>query len=154
VGNIDVTTLEGLLIKNRIQTLPKPQQKKLKKAMVENRRKKERHDIARCPFLQKNKTCMIYEARPFTCRKLYSLKPCEDRGPTLHRDVMVMAQKTVLALQSLDDHGYSGHISYILYLLEQPAFMEEYLSGRFNPAAIMSYGKAHGIIINQMAAGV
>jgi hypothetical protein len=52
-------------------------------------------------------------------------------------------------MQQLDDTGYSGHLSHILYLLEKPGFRNFYLAGGFDPSRIMKFGKAHGLIINR-----
>jgi hypothetical protein len=57
---------------------------------------------------------------------------------------------TVKKLQYLDDTGYSGHLSYILYLISLPDFKVLYQTGGFDPAKIMSFGKRHGIVINRM----
>ena len=70
----------------------------------------------------------------------------------LARRVMQFGRKAIAALQELDDTGYSGHITYILQMLATPAFRSVYLSGGFNPAAVMAFGRAHGIVINRLAA--
>ncbi|MBW1717643.1 MAG: hypothetical protein JRJ77_17835 [Deltaproteobacteria bacterium] len=54
-------------------------------------------------------------------------------------------------MQRLDDTGYSGHISFILYLLDKPGFRKLYLSGGFDPGKIARFGKSHGIVINRFA---
>jgi hypothetical protein len=103
-----------------------------------------------CPFLLSDQTCEIYAFRPFSCRQLYSLKKCGVQGPTVHRQAMVLAQQFVKEIQQLDHTGYSGHISYILQLLEMKDFKKVYYSGDFNPQAIRSYGKKHCLVINRM----
>ena len=149
-GNVDVITLEGLIIREWIHRLNKPRQTDLRKKIVRNMEKRENRDIAQCPFLKDDNTCMIYNIRPFSCRQLYSLKECTDRGPTVHRQAVELAKMTVQRLQKLDATGYSGHISYILHLLDKTEFRNLYKSGGFNPGAIMSFGKKHGIVINCM----
>jgi hypothetical protein len=57
----------------------------------------------------------------------------------------------VRELQRLDDTGYSGHISYVLHLLEDASFRKLYQSGGFAPEKVMKFGKAHGLIINKLA---
>jgi Fe-S-cluster containining protein len=151
VGNIDMTTLEGYMVLGRIRRMPKPRQKALNKALSKNRRLKKEHDILKCPFLNKNDTCMIYDARPFSCRRLYSLKQCDPEGPTMHRQAESLGKETIHKLQRIDDNGYSGHISFILFLFENETFVHDYLGGRFNPQSIMAYGKAHQILINRFA---
>lgn len=152
-GNIDITTLEGLVIREHILTMPKPQRTRIQKELARNRRMKERRNTVKCPFLNKKDHCAIYDIRPFSCRQLYSLEPCDGRGPTIHKAIAELAKETVKELQRLDDTGYSGHISFILHLLEQPQFRRLYLSGGFDPTRIMDYGKTHGMVINRIVAG-
>jgi uncharacterized protein len=151
VGSVDITTLEGLAILENIAGLARPVRKQVARLLEKNRRQKEKKEITRCPFLLKNNTCRSYEDRPFSCRQLYSLEKCGPKGPTVHRQVVDMARRAVEKLQRLDDTGYSGHISHILAMLDAPRFRRTYLSGGFNPAEIMDFGKAHGIVINRMA---
>jgi len=150
-GSIDITTLEGVRIRNRIAQLPRPQRSALKKALAKDARQREKGRKAPCPFLLKSRACSIYDIRPFACRRIYSLKRCGDgQSPVIHRQVMEMAEEVIHRLQKLDDSGYSGHISYILHMLDTPAFLNVYLSGGFQPEAIMAYGKTHKIVINRM----
>ena len=153
VGNVDVTTLEGLVIRDHLAALPKAQRKQLRKNIEKNMARKEKEKISRCPFLRKNDTCAIYDIRPFSCRQLYSLKECRGSGPTVHREAAARAGETVKALQRLDETGYSGHISFILHLLEQETFRKLYLAGGFDPSRIMEFGKSHGIVINKFVSG-
>ncbi len=69
----------------------------------------------------------------------------------IHRAAVLAATKTVHRIQALDTTGYSGHISYILYMLDDRSFRKIYMSGSFKPEAISKFGKAHGIIINRYA---
>jgi hypothetical protein len=151
VGNVDTTTLEGLIIWERLNTLPRPLRRRIQKKIVQNRQEKEQTRIAPCPFLTDDDTCLVYDIRPFSCRQLYSLKECPGRGPTVHRQAVDMADATVRALQRLDDTGYSGHLSFVLHLFERAQFKKLYLSGGFDPGKIASFGKSHGLIINRFA---
>ena len=153
VGNVDITTLEGMVIRNHVAALPKKLRLRLEKALAGNRREKEKQSLVPCPFLAADRTCSIYAVRPFSCRRLYSVKVCGDTGPTLHREAAALSAAAVRTLQQIDDTGYSGHISHVLRLLEAPRFRKLYLSGGFDPAAIMDFGKARGIVINRFAAG-
>jgi hypothetical protein len=63
---------------------------------------------------------------------------------------MERAAETVKALQHLDLNGYSGHLSYILHMLETPRFRQTYLAGGSKPEEVMAFGKSHGIVINKM----
>ena len=67
----------------------------------------------------------------------------------LSRQVMAIADHTIRKLQALDDTGYSGHLSYILYMLDQPKFRDTYLAGDFKPEEISVFGKRYGILINR-----
>jgi hypothetical protein len=150
-GNVDIITLEGFIIHEWIEGLDKTDKADFRKRIVKNMKKKVKRSITRCPFLNTDNTCLIYDIRPFSCRQLYSLRECTDRGPTVHRQAVQKTKKTVKKLQQLDSTGYSGHISYILHLFDKPDFKELYRSGGFNPGHIMAFGKKHGIVINQKA---
>ena len=151
MGNIDIVTLEGLIILEHIDSQPEEFQAALKKKIAENRTEKEKGHKPPCPFLKENNTCLIYAVRPFSCRQLYSVRECGDSGPMAHRQAVESARSTVREIQQLDDAGYSGHISYILQLLDDISFRKLYLSGGFAPEQIMKFGKAHGLIINRFA---
>lgn len=150
-GSIDITTLEGLRIHQYMQQLPRPNQNTLKKSLNKDAARHEKGQSSPCPFLLKNKSCRIYDIRPFACRRIYSLKTCgPDQPPLIHRQVMQIADTAIRRLQALDDTGYSGHIAYILHMLGTPKFLSTYLSGAHAPEAIMVYGKTHKIVINRM----
>ena len=153
VGNVDATTMEALRIGQHLARLPRARRSALEKALSRNRRQKQRGGFVRCPFLQKNDTCMIYDLRPFSCRQLYSLAVCTEQGPTVHRQAVDLAKETVAALQRLDADGYSGHISYVLELLDDDAFRSFYLSGGFDPARVMAFARPRGLVINRLVAG-
>ena len=150
-GSIDITTLEGLEIREYIEKLPRPRSKNMHKILTQEFKKREAKKVAPCPFLLKNNACMIYDIRPFACRRIYSLHVCSKVNPTmLNRHVMNHAEDTVRELQRLDDPGYSGHISYILFMLDTPRFLETYLAGDFKPEELTDFGKTHKIVINRM----
>ena len=152
-GSIDITTLEGLVIKEFIENSPRARQKSMHKILAQELKKREAGKIVPCPFLQKNKTCMIYAIRPFACRRIYSLHVCsKENPPVLNRHVMEQADAALKKLQQLDDTGYSGHISYILFMLNTPRFFDAYMCGDFKPEEIMEFGKTHRIVINRMMA--
>ncbi len=151
VGDVDTTTLEGVVIRDRVKRFPQPVRRDVKKKIDENRRAKETARIAPCPFLKVDETCMIYDIRPFSCRQLYSVRECRGRGPTVHRQAAALAKQAVKEIQRVDDTGYSGHLSFILHLLDRPGFTKFYLSGGFDPAKIAEFGKAHRLVINRFA---
>ena len=82
---------------------------------------------------------------------VFTEQECRGRGPTIHRQALALAEKAVKEIQRLDDTGYSGHISFILYLLDKPVFRKLYHSGGYDPAKIQEYGKTHGILINRVS---
>jgi uncharacterized protein len=152
VGNIDATTLEGWAILSHLRTLPPAVRKAFDKKLKDNRRVKGSSTLSRCAFLLKDRTCAIYPVRPFSCRRLYSVKVCGETGPTVHRGAWEIAQRLAAAIQSLDDTGYSGHISYILALLRDSKFCNVYLEGGFEPEAVRAYALEHGLSINRFVA--
>ena len=62
---------------------------------------------------------------------------------------MAMGDKTINLLQQLDHTGYSGHMTFILYMLEAARFRSTYLDGDFKPEELADFGKSHRIIINR-----
>jgi Fe-S-cluster containining protein len=151
VGNVDATTLEGVIIRERVRKFPERLKRAVTKKVTQNRLEKQNKKIVPCPFLKEDDTCLIYDIRPFSCRQLYSVRKCEGQGPTVHRQARELAKQAVRKMQQLDDAGYSGHLSFILHLLESPGFLKLYLSGGFDPGKIATFGKAHGLIINRLA---
>ncbi len=149
VGNVDAATLEGLLILSYLQNLPSSRRDYFARKLKENRKTKERSAYARCAFLLENNTCGIYEVRPFSCRRLYSIKVCGNTGPTVHRGNWLATEETLYAIQQLDCNGYSGHISYILQLLKDAKFRKIYLNGGFSPEDIRDYAQKRAIVINR-----
>jgi Fe-S-cluster containining protein len=150
MGTVDITTLEGLLIRERLRKLKRPVIAKVTKQLNRDIRKKEKGDPNRCPFLQKNDHCQIYAVRPFSCRQLYSLKTCGAQGPTVHRHAVELAQSAIKEIQAIDDTGYSGHLSYVLHMLSSEKFLQVYQAGDFKPDEILLFGKSHNIVINHM----
>jgi Fe-S-cluster containining protein len=150
VGNVDVTTLEGLIIFEQLGRLERQIQEGVRSRLARNKMEREQGRLSRCAFLQEDSTCMIYEFRPFSCRQLYSVSRCAGTPPTLHRYSVARARETVKEIQRIDCQGYSGHISYILYLLEQQDFRRLYLRGKSKPGKIAAFGRSHGILINRV----
>lgn len=152
-GTIDITTLEGLRIRQAMEKMPKTRQKQLTRAFRKEIKARENKEVAPCPFLMKNKACMIYEDRPFSCRRIYSAHVCsKQEPPAVSRQVMEAAGRSIGELQRLDDTGYSGHLSFILLMLSVPAFMDVYMNGEFKPTEVMEFGKSHHIGINRLMA--
>jgi hypothetical protein len=151
VGNVDVVTLEGLIIRERIEGMSPDIRAGIEKRLTENKMRYEQRLQSDCAFLDPDGACMIYDVRPFSCRQLYSVRECAGNGPTIHRGAVALSRDTVRQIQKLDNNGYSGHLSYILHLIGDDGFSEVYLSGGFDPGRIRKFAKAHGIIINRFA---
>jgi len=150
-GSIHITTLEGLMIRDRISRLSRPRQVAVNKKLAADMKQREQNKPNVCPFLMKTRACMIYDVRPFACRRIYSLQICSrNQHPMLNRRVMAMGEEAIRALQQLDDRGYSGHLSYILFMLNTTAFLSTYLAGEYRPEAVLAFGKSHGIVINRV----
>lgn len=152
-GRVDVITLEALLIHDWIEGLPEENREPLRAAVAANREFKLNGRAAPCPFLDADKTCRICEIRPFSCRQLYSVRPCSGSGPTVHRAAKGVVDAVVRGLQKLDDTGYSGHISFVLELMGMSKFMQVYRSGGFNPQEVAEAGRKYRLAINRMMAG-
>jgi len=152
-GTVDMTTLEGFVIRKHLASTDLSKKVRFQKRIKRNRRAKERGKTDICPFLSESQHCSIYAIRPFSCRQLYSLRDCDGNGPTVHRQAVELARSTVTRLQRLDDTGYSGHMSFILELLNQKAFRRLYVSGGVDPQRVAVFGKRHGIVINRWITG-
>lgn len=152
-GSIDISTLEGLRILLHVESLSQEMQGRIRKAVTKDHKNRRQERRASCPFLRKNRTCSIYEIRPLVCRRLYSLEPCLARGPVLHKEAIALGREARDKMQRLDMQGYSGHISYILGLFDEPGFRTLYLAGGFDPSRVMSYGKDHKLVIHRSIHG-
>jgi len=76
VGSVDAVTLEGWVIAERLKTMDPGRRVRFMRTLEENARVKQEAVLARCAFLMDNHICAIYPARPFSCRRLYSLVRC------------------------------------------------------------------------------
>lgn len=150
VGNIDINTLEGIIIQDRMPAFGERIDAEISTRLLRNKEERKQGRLARCPFLKEDSTCSIYDIRPFSCRQLYSVKLCIS-APVMHRRAYEASRKLVQEIQQLDINGYSGHISYILFLLTRKAFRNQYLLGKSDPGEIADFGKSHGILINRFA---
>ncbi len=149
VGKIDITTLEGIIIYEQIAIFEEPLRSEIKAKLLQNKAESEERKLVRCAFLKEDNSCLIYHIRPFSCRQLYSVRKCNGASPTIHRHALELARQTMEKMQRLDSNGYSGHISYILHLLDDRNFRESYLRRRFEPQKIAEFGRSHKIFINR-----
>jgi len=127
VGSVGATTLEGLIINEYLQGWNRQALKEINRGLRENRNDKLKQVFVRCAFLDQEQSCRIYAVRPFSCRRLYSVRKCDGQGAVVHRQAVVLGQRIEKELQKLDPGGCSGHLSYILRLLEKNGFREGYL---------------------------
>jgi hypothetical protein len=129
VGSVGATTLEGLIITEYLQGWDRQALKEINRGLRKNRNDKLRQVFARCAFLDQEQSCRIYAVRPFSCRRLYSVRKCDGQGAVVHRQAVMLGQKIEKELQKLDPDGCSGHLSVILHLLERELFRRGYLKG-------------------------
>ena len=127
VGSVGATTLEGLILLEYIQGWNRQAVKEINRNLRENRHDKLNQVLARCTFLDQEQSCRIYAVRPFSCRRLYSIRKCDGQGAVVHRQAVLLGQKIEKELQKLDPDGCSGHLSFILHLLEKNGFRQGYL---------------------------
>jgi Fe-S-cluster containining protein len=151
VGKIDIVTIEGLILLERLESMPEPEAKRISQRLEKDRESQLKGKKTACPFLDDQEACLVYDVRSFSCRQLYSLRRCDQNGPLVHKQAFSLAQKVVREIQQLDYNGYSGHYSFILQLLQNEVFRKTYSSGCFDPGRIQKFGKKHGIIINRFA---
>lgn len=133
VGTVAATTLEGMVIREYLEGWSKQSRETVRRRLRINRSEKLTKVLARCAFLDEQQACTVYPVRPFSCRRLYSVKTCGDHGPVIHRRAMTLAGRTIEVLQNLDPAGCSGHLSFVLHLLDKKEFRRAYLQGIWNP---------------------
>ena len=131
VGSVGTTTLEGLIVLEYLRGWDHEAIEEINRNLRKNRREKLDGVFVRCPFLDDKETCRIYAVRPFSCRRLYSLRKCDGQGALVHRQAVALGQRIEKELQELDPDGCSGHLSFILHLLEQEPFRQGYLQGNW-----------------------
>ncbi len=149
VGNIDITTLEGLVILDHLRTLPPSQQKALNQRLEGNFWSKQQRKRLRCPFLSEKNVCQIYSVRPFSCRRLFSFEVCGPRGPVLPRKLWETGEKALHKIYKLDEFGYSGHISYVLRILKNPEFHKIYTHKESLPERIEKEIRKYDLMANR-----
>jgi len=149
VGNVGATTLEGLIVLEYLQGWDHQALEEINRSLRENRREKLNSVLVRCPFLDGEASCRIYAVRPFSCRRLYSVKKCDGQGAVVHRQSVVLGQKMEKALQDLDPEGCSGHLSFILHLLKKEAFRWGYLKGSWNLEEFRDIIERYGLVVHR-----
>jgi hypothetical protein len=79
------------------------------------------------------------------------MKRCGETGPTVHRRLWTLAERYVDDLRELDDTGCSGHMSYVLLLLNNARFLKSYLEGGFAADQAWELIRDYGLIVNRYA---
>ena len=149
VGNVGATTLEGMIILEYLQSWDHQAIEKLNRSLKENRSEKLNSALVRCPFLDEEASCDIYDVRPFSCRRLYSVKKCDGQGAVIHRQAIVLGQKAEKELQELDPEGCSGHLSFILHLLENEEFCRNYVKGRWRREDFREFIERYKLVVHR-----
>jgi len=148
VGSVGATTLEGLIITEYLHGWDRQALKEIYRSLRENRNDKLKQVFVRCAFLDQEQSCRIYAVRPFSCRRLYSVKKCEGRGAVVHRQAVVLGQKIEKELQELDPGGCSGHLSFILRLLEREPFRRGYLKGSWKVEEFRDIIESYELVVH------
>ena len=151
VGSVGATTLEGLIILEYIQGWDRQALKEINRNLGENRNDKLSQVFSRCAFLDQEQSCRIYAVRPFSCRRLYSVRKCDGQGAVVHRQAVMLGQKIEKELQELDPDGCSGHLSFILHLLEKNGFRQGYLRENWSTEKFKNLIERYELVLHKGA---
>jgi hypothetical protein len=149
VGSVGATTLEGLIITEYLQGWDRQALKEINRGLRKNRNDKLSQVFARCAFLNQEQSCRIYAVRPFSCRRLYSVRKCDGQGAVVHRQAVMLGQKIEKELQKLDPDGWSGHLSVILHLLEKTGSREGYLRENWRTEKFKDIIERYGLVVHR-----
>jgi hypothetical protein len=69
----------------------------------------------------------------------------------VHRQAVVLGQKIEKELQKLDPDGCSGHLSFILRLLEQNGFRQGYLRENWNTEKFKDIIERYELVVHKGA---
>ena len=148
VGSVGATTLEGLIITEYLQGWDRQALIEINRSLRKNRNDKLSQVFARCAFLDQKQNCRIYAVRPFSCRRLYSVRKCDGQGAVVHRQAVMLGQKIEKELQKLDPDGCSGHLSVILHLLEREPFQRGYLKGSWTVEDFRDIFESYELVVH------
>ena len=149
VGGVGATTLEGLIITEYLQGWDRQALKEINRGLRENRNDKLSQVFARCALLDQEQSCRIYAVRPFSCRRLYSVRKCDGQGAVVHRQAVMLGQKIEKELKELDADGCSGHLSFILHLLEKNGFRQDYLRENWSTAELKDIIERYELVVHR-----
>jgi hypothetical protein len=102
----------------------------------------------RCAFLDKRDLCLIYPRRPFSCRQLYSVKPCEHGPPTVHKGAYALSRRFIEEIKGLDERGLYGHMPRVPVLLSEPDFLDAYLGDSLGESEREAWAVRFGLAVN------
>ena len=149
VGSVGATTLEGLIITGYLQGWDRQALKEINRNLGENRNDKLSQAFSRCAFLDQEQSCRIYAVRPFSCRRLYSIRKCDGQGAVVHRQAVMLGRKIEKELQELDPDGCSGHLSFILHLLEKNGFRKGYLRENWSTEKFKNLIERYELVVHR-----
>lgn len=148
VGRMDMTTLEGLNVLRGMEKLSPGSRKKAAKRLRKDSRERRGSGPVRCAFLDRRDLCLIYGHRPFSCRQLYSVKPCEHGPPTVHRGAYALSRRFIEEIKKLDEGGLHGHMPGVVALLSEPDFLDAYLEGSLDETETAAWAERFGLAVN------
>jgi hypothetical protein len=67
----------------------------------------------------------------------------------VHRQAVALGQKIEKALQNLDPDGCSGHLSFILHLLENEAFRRGYQKGSWKVEEFREIIRRYELVVHR-----
>ena len=149
VGNVGAKTLEGLIILEYLQEWDNQAIEDINRRVEEKRSEKLKSVLVRCPFLDEEASCRIYAVRPFSCRRLYSVKKCHGQGAVVHKEAFLLGQRMEKELQNLDPGGCSGHLSFILHLLENETFRRDYGERRWRLEDFRTIIERYNLVVHR-----
>ncbi len=149
VGSVGATTLEALLILEHLQGWDQSARLEINRSLRGNRNDKVNSVLVRCSFLDEEQSCRIYSLRPFSCRRLYSVRKCDGQGAVVHRQAVLLGQRIEQELQNQDPGGCSGHLSFILHLLEKEPFRRSYLKESWRVDDFMDMIERYGLVVHK-----
>lgn len=82
-----------------------------------------------CPFLEHG-SCLVYLARPFACRSMWSGETCRPRGEALMNPMLVSISGVFQQIiEDMDRGGLYGNLLDLLSYLNEPERRKNYVSG-------------------------
>ncbi len=75
------------------------------------------HGEGKCPLLDSNGLCLVYDSRPFACRAMSSVTPCLEHGAADMDPFLITINLSMYQIiEHLDSHGgFTGNLSGLLH---------------------------------------